>query len=185
MGQVERAHPNTEPGRGERHNVVSAGGPSRESHTVAAPVANYARVSEPGSARNYYRPSGTRPSISIGSRSRAIRNLAPVPFDPRHSIRKLLTPARCPLKNEHARVSVIEMQSDPSSPTIRERANRTLQFFPRRGSTGCRTVNECADELSSRLTLTNIVNPIRVPCDIVLAPCNLLCRKIAPRDFID
>lgn len=109
----------------------------------------------------------------------------PVPLDPRHSIRKLLTLARCPLKNEHARVSVIEMQSDPSSPTIRERANRTLQFFPHRGSTGCRTVNECVYELSSRLTLTNIVNPIRVPCDIVLAPCNLLCRKIAPRDFID
>lgn len=137
MGQVEQAHPNTGPGRGERHNVVSAGGPSRESRIVAAPVANYARVSEPGSARNYYRPSGTRPSISIGSRSRAIRNLAPPTPSryPRHSIRKLLTPG--PLKNEHARVSVIEMQSDPSSPTIRERANRTLQFFPRRGCLDC------------------------------------------------
>lgn len=47
VGQVEQAHPNTGPRRGEWHNVVSAGGPSRESHTVAAPVANYAWVSEP------------------------------------------------------------------------------------------------------------------------------------------
>lgn len=123
------------PGResGERHNVVSAGGPSREPHRrrTGGELCPGIRA---GSARNYYRPSGTRPSISIGSRSRAIRN-RPRPSRAararaRHSIRKLLTP-RCPLKNEHARVSVIEMQSDPSNPTIRERADRT--FFPHRG----------------------------------------------------
>lgn len=139
-------------------------------------MANYTRVSEPVAkpvARNYYRPPGTAihlHRIPLASRNRPVSS-RPVPSRPARTRARTaldtqtINPRTLPFEKwtragerdrNAKRATPSNIPDDSGTKVPADRLRATLQFFPRRGLS-CRTVNECVDELSSRLTVTNIV----------------------------